>query len=136
MDRGGTNLPLGIVPGTDYQQFTVPLGDGDLLVLYTDHYIEAGTEEGRAPGIDGLFEIVQRCPVGDPESFARAVEVEMGTLLDGAGIEDDRSLMVIRVDDSVRRRVSAGERARGIARSILPAFLVRSRLADLGLEQS
>ena len=118
---GPTNLPLGIVPGTEYEQFTVPLGDGDLLVLYTDHYIEAGTEVDRAPGIEGLLEMAQRCPTDDPEAFARGLESEMAARLDGAAIEDDRSLLVIRADPSARTTMSMGERMRGLVRGLVPA---------------
>ena len=122
------NLPLGIIDGTEYEQFTVPIQDGDLLVLYTDHYIEAAAADGSMPGIDGLVRIARDLPVDDPETFARGMDEAVIRHLDGAPIEDDRSLMVIRADESIRRSMSLGERVRGMLRAIRPAALDRSRL--------
>ena len=71
-----------------------------------------------------------------PEAFVRGLEAEMAARLDGAAIEDDRSLLVIRADPSARTTMSMGERMRGLLRGIVPASLARSRPSDLGLEIS
>lgn len=122
-----TNLPLGIIDGTEYQQFTVPISDGDLLVLYTDHYIEAAAPDGSMPGIDGLLEIARDLPVDDPETFARGLDEAVNRHLAGGPIEDDRSLMVIRADGAMRRSMSIRERIRGMILSLRPAAMDRSR---------
>lgn len=129
---GPTNLPLGIVKGTEYEQFTVPLGEGDLLVLYTDHYVEAADPEGRRPGLDGLVRFARTCPTDDPEGFARALEARFAEHLAGGVIEDDRSLLVIRADASQRSRIPLGERVRAALQTLVPAALARSRSEDLG----
>jgi len=41
---GGTSFPLGAYRGAGYRSRTVPLGEGDVVVLYTDGVPEA---EGR-----------------------------------------------------------------------------------------
>lgn len=113
------NLPLGIVEGTSYRQFTVPLGEGDLLVLYTDHYIEAKSSAGGMPGVEGLRRLCAECRTDDPEIFAVDLESRLSSHLDGAAVEDDRSLLVIREDGSAGR-IGFGSRISGLLRSILP----------------
>ena len=122
-----TNLPLGIIDGTEYEQFTVPVGDGDILVLYTDHYIEAAAADGSMPGVDGLLAMAREAPVDDPERFARSLEASIERHLDGAPIEDDRSLLVIRADESNRPHLPLVDRIRGAILSLVPAALDRSQ---------
>ena len=128
-----SNLPLGIIEGTEYEQFTVPLADGDLLVLYTDHYIEAADPEGRRPGVDGLLRLARNCPTDTPESFALALDTAVDAHLGGGPIEDDRSLLVVRADARVRDRFTLLDRLRGALLSLVPAAWVRSRPAQIGV---
>lgn len=59
-----TNLPLGIDAGTmRYDEFTVRLSPGDLVLLYTDSLIEARDPGGRMLGADGLLRFAQAMDV-------------------------------------------------------------------------
>ena len=127
-----TNLPLGIIDGTEYEQFTVPIGDGDLLVLYTDHYSEAASSDGSRMDVDRLRRTCAECRTDDPERFARDLEAEMERFMAGAPIDDDRSLMVIRADASVRDRMPLGERLRGAVLSLVPAAWDRRSAREIG----
>ena len=51
-DRG--NLPLGLDDETEYQNFEVQLGRGDLVVFYTDALIEAADSSGKLLGEAGF----------------------------------------------------------------------------------
>lgn len=42
------DLPLGVVPATEYRQFAVCLEDGDVVMLYTDALIEAEDDANSA----------------------------------------------------------------------------------------
>lgn len=126
------NLPLGIIDGTEYEQFTVPIGDGDLLVLYTDHYSEAASSDGSRMDVDRLRRTCAECRTDDPERFARDLEAEMERFMGGAAIDDDRSLMVIRADASVRDRMPLGERIRGAVLSLVPAAWDRRSAREIG----
>lgn len=62
-----TNLPLGILgEDTGYDEFTVRLSPGDLVLMYTDSLIEARDKQGRMLGVEGLL------------GFARAMNVFCG----------------------------------------------------------
>ena len=59
-----TNLPLGIMgEGTAYDEFTVRLTPGDLVLIYTDSLIEAQDPAGRMLGPDGLLRFAQAMDV-------------------------------------------------------------------------
>ncbi len=114
------NLPLGIVEGTAYRQFTVPVGQGDLLALFTDHYLEARSASGEMPGPDGLRRMCESCRTDDPEAFAEDLEAGFAGHLADVDVEDDRSLLVIRADEDSMTHVGYWSRLRGLLRSVLP----------------
>ncbi len=62
-------LPLGIISKTEYRQFAVTLGQGDLIVAYTDALIEARGEDGEMLGEPGLLALVESMRVGVPSHF-------------------------------------------------------------------
>ncbi len=64
------DLPLGIIPETNYRQFAVPLARGDVLVAYTDPLIEARGPEGRMIGEDGLLDLASGLEGEAPDRFA------------------------------------------------------------------
>lgn len=52
-----TSLPLGIEKVTDYEQFSVQLNPGDLVMSYTDSLIETYKNEDDFVGMEGLVEV-------------------------------------------------------------------------------
>lgn len=52
------DLPLGIDDSVGYQQIEIDFMPGDMLLLYTDAFIEAVRPSGKQLGIRGLHEIV------------------------------------------------------------------------------
>lgn len=56
---GIANLPLGVLDPTDYRQFAVKLGEGDMVVMYTGALIEAKAPDGRQLGEAGLLELAR-----------------------------------------------------------------------------
>lgn len=75
-------LPLGIIHPTDYHQFAVTLGKGDLVVFYSDGLIEADGPHRRTIGEDGLLALARTIGGADPAGFGRsliaAVDAEFG----------------------------------------------------------
>ena len=125
------NLPLGIIDGTEYEQFTVPIGSGDFIVLYTDHYIEARSSSGEMLGVDGLRKLAAECGIGDAGEFGRHLEAKVAAHLGSMPIEDDRSLLVIRFDPGIQSRLSWLDRIRGMFMAMVPASFAKSRVEDL-----
>ena len=58
-------LPLGLIPGTEYSQTAVRLGDGDRLILYTGGVSELRDAAENELGYEGLLAIVRKLPLGD-----------------------------------------------------------------------
>jgi serine phosphatase RsbU (regulator of sigma subunit) len=91
----GSNLPLGLDDETPYDQISVLLGRGDLVVLYTDAMIEASDSEGRMLGEAGLLDIARSLDADDPiglgPTLVDAVERHRG----GKPADDDATLLVL-----------------------------------------
>jgi phosphoserine phosphatase RsbU/P len=67
-----TNLPLGIVDLDDCEQFAIELAVGDLVLIYTDAFIEAKDASGEMLGVIGLLDLVRS--TGNPREPRRFVQ--------------------------------------------------------------
>jgi phosphoserine phosphatase RsbU/P len=63
-------LPLGLVAETAYEQRTVPLQEGDHLVLYTDGLLEARAAGGELFSFDRLSNLMQQKPSAEQATKA------------------------------------------------------------------
>jgi len=89
-----TDLPLGIIPGTGYYQFAVPLGRGDLVVLYTDSLIEAFDDRQVQLGQRGLLAVAESLDPARHESFNHDL-VEAVTAYGGGPPADDVTVLTL-----------------------------------------
>lgn len=95
----GPNTPLGFVPSEEYQDVTVPVEAGDLLVLYSDGLTEATNLTGEYYGLDRLCQLV-RDYSGEsttPQQLAELVQQSLLEHLGGRPATDDTSLVIIRI---------------------------------------
>ncbi len=53
-----TNLPIGVLTTTNYEQFDLEIEKDDIVLGYTDSLIEAKDENGNMLGIQGLLDLV------------------------------------------------------------------------------
>ncbi|SOE01381.1 PAS domain S-box-containing protein [Blastococcus haudaquaticus] len=78
---GAPGRPLGIDAGVHFDEATVVLPRGAMLVLYTDGVTEARDRAGDQFGEDGLARVLRQLPSGDPElavaTVAAAVEQQV-----------------------------------------------------------
>jgi sigma-B regulation protein RsbU (phosphoserine phosphatase) len=95
-----TNLPLGIIPGTDYQQNVVQLQAGDLLLLYTDGLHEARDLQGRLLGEEGLLALARSIPQESAVAAGKALLAAVRTFRGEGPAQDDETLLVLRRPDS------------------------------------
>jgi sigma-B regulation protein RsbU (phosphoserine phosphatase) len=90
-------LPLGIIHPTEYHQFAVTLGKGDIVVLYSDGLIETGGPPARSIGEDGLLALAKQLDASDPAVLGRsliaAVDAEFGGQTGTRG--DDLTVLVL-----------------------------------------
>lgn len=94
LDTGG--LVLGVLPDMDYDEASVSLGPGDLLVIYSDGITDAADAADREFGLDRLHHALREGrdrPAPELlEGIYRAVDAHAG----GAPQTDDMTLIVIR----------------------------------------
>ncbi len=95
--RSSRGLPLGIIHPTEYHQFAVTLGRGDLVVLYSDGLIESGGPDSRSIGEEGLLELARAIDPTNPSAFGpsliASVDSEFGWKPGTRG--DDLTVLVL-----------------------------------------
>ena len=91
---GGT--ALGIIPGIEYNQNSIKLDPGDIVILYTDGITEAFNADGELFGLDQLCEIFRD---KRPQSAEEASQIVFEAVDKFAGDEpqsDDQACLVFR----------------------------------------
>jgi len=94
--RSGTDMPIGLIPGTSYTQTAVQLETGDLLVLYTDGISEAANPAGEPLGLKRLLKLARDLPVSSPDRAGMALLAAIEAWRDGASPADDETVIVLR----------------------------------------
>ncbi len=103
-----SNLPLGILDPTDYEQFALRLEVGDFIVLYTDAITECENSQGKQLGEAGLLEVVQRASPKDPMRLADEIVGALRKWRGEASSQDDQTVIVIQRTTSKPPRASIG----------------------------
>ncbi|MHC4937387.1 MAG: PP2C family protein-serine/threonine phosphatase [Planctomycetota bacterium] len=84
-------IPIGVLPGTSYEQHTAHLEKGDVLVVYTDAFTEV-RQDGEMLGERGLAELLESAGSMKPPVLKERV---LSALADD--LDDDASLLVLEV---------------------------------------
>ncbi|MFM9994820.1 MAG: PP2C family protein-serine/threonine phosphatase [Phycisphaerales bacterium] len=116
-DVGIANLPLGILHPTNYEQVALPLGPGDVIVLYSDALIEAETANGPL-GEQGLLRLAQRLDPARPESLPDCLRAEVCAAAGAGSLDDDATVIVLHHNGSDPDRPGLVERATILARML------------------
>ncbi len=134
-----SNLPLGVLDTSAYEQSTLTLAEGDLLLMYTDALIEAPGPDGRQLGVEGLTRIASTLDARDPARFIPGLLRAVLGADDGArdAFDDDVTALLIRRNTfkprpSIGLALVAGLR---ILRNVIvsPARGVRPALPEISL---
>jgi sigma-B regulation protein RsbU (phosphoserine phosphatase) len=121
-----TNLPLGILEPTRYEQFGIELGRNDLILVYTDALNEARSATGEMLGEAGLLSILGSLDASSPAALIPALLDRVAAWRDGAPPDDDITVLLLRHNGSARqaplfRRLSASLRFLGtLLRNCIP----------------
>jgi len=94
LETGGR--PLGILPGSTYEEDRVQLSAGDTLVLFSDGVPEASAPDGEAFGDDRILEVVLAHLSETPEQITGAVMAAVRAFCHDACQRDDITLVVLR----------------------------------------
>ncbi len=104
------NLPLGLDDETAYDQFSVPLGKGDVIVLYTDALVESGDGSGKMLGEEGLLGLARGLDPTDPSRFGPSLLNAIARHRGGLPADDDTTMLVLHHNGLGKRRLSIGEK--------------------------
>jgi sigma-B regulation protein RsbU (phosphoserine phosphatase) len=94
---GGT--VVGLLEGFPYQQETLPLQPGDLLVAFTDGISEAMNPLDEEWGEERMIETIQSCSGQPADQLVSSVITAADAFASGAQQYDDMTLVVLRVQD-------------------------------------
>ena len=92
------DLPLGMIPGTNYTQTAIQLDPGDLLLLYTDGVNESCDEQGEQLGLDRLLEIANGLPCGSAAAAGVALVAAIARYRGAAPAADDETVVALHRD--------------------------------------
>jgi sigma-B regulation protein RsbU (phosphoserine phosphatase) len=112
------NLPLGIDEETPYEQFSVPLGKGDVVLFYTDGLTETRDAAGVMLGETGLLRLVSGLHPAEPASLGRELLAAVERYSAGAPAGDDLTLLVLHHNAGPSQPPSLLELPRVFARAL------------------
>jgi len=93
-----SNLPLGILAASEYEQFDVELEPGDCLLSYTDALIESCDADGEMLGEAGLLQIIRLLRDVGTEELIETLIGEIAQRYPENLSEDDVTVMVMRAN--------------------------------------
>jgi sigma-B regulation protein RsbU (phosphoserine phosphatase) len=124
--KGPRNIPLGVLPITEYAQLDIELDPGDCLLSYTDALIESCDADGEMLGEEGLLRIINLLGDVPAEKVIASLLQEIGERFPENLSADDVTLMVVRANGrslhfSLREKMDAfGQFLKTLFRSLNP----------------
>jgi serine phosphatase RsbU (regulator of sigma subunit) len=95
VSEGLANIPLGIAEPTKYDELSVRLNSGDLVLVYTDSLVEARGADGKDLGEAGLMELLLGLDVKRPEMLIASL-LEAIKARTGSEFADDVTALLVR----------------------------------------
>ncbi len=94
LDSGG--FPLGIMPMADYEQGTLRLETGEVLVIYSDGVSEAANLNGDEFGLERLSQVIQKNVAASASGLRDKVESALSSFTQTAPAGDDITLVIVK----------------------------------------
>ena len=90
-------IPLGLLDDREYDEVTVQLEPGDILVLYSDGVQDQLNPRGEDYGTARLFNILKKSCESTPSEIVKAVFSDIDAHTAGGLMSDDQSLIAVKV---------------------------------------
>ncbi len=101
IDRlGASGVPLGMLEGSTYEEASLNLDPGEILLIYSDGVTEAENLESEEFGIGRLEALAPQLRNVDPETAGHLILAEIDRFLDGLRPADDLSMVIVRRHDA------------------------------------
>jgi sigma-B regulation protein RsbU (phosphoserine phosphatase) len=98
LDVGG--IPLGLFSDSKYEETSLELHAGDVLVFYSDGVIEMRNDTGEEFGLRRLAEIVRSNHEKTPEEIVKSVSAALADFIGRVRPNDDRTMIVVRMGET------------------------------------
>jgi sigma-B regulation protein RsbU (phosphoserine phosphatase) len=91
-------FPLGLFPHASYEEYTLPLQSGDLVVFFSDGIVDAQNSRGEMFGEERLSLILKHHPTAteSAQSAVDAILESVRTFRSGTDHFDDETIVVLR----------------------------------------
>jgi serine phosphatase RsbU (regulator of sigma subunit) len=139
---GPSNLPLGMLEISEYDQFDIELEPGDRVLSYTDALMESNDASGEMLGEKGVLQILRVLGDMEPQKLIERLLAEIAERYPGNLTDDDVTVLLVEVNTrkapfTVGDKIKAFLRLTGsMIRSVNPsaerAPLPDFHLANLG----
>jgi sigma-B regulation protein RsbU (phosphoserine phosphatase) len=91
-----TGLPLGMFCESKFEVHTTTLAPGDTILLYSDGFVEASDDLARMYGVERASARLAALHGRSAAETLTALLDDLGSFLDGRGLDDDLTVMVLR----------------------------------------
>ncbi len=120
-DASPSNLPLGILEPTSYDQFGVKLEEGDLVLIYTDSLVESRGSDGKLLGDPGLLEVARGLDTSKPASLVSSLVQALADRQGSPEFTDDVTCLLLR-RNGVKPKMGVKDIAMGVGRVLEQAW--------------
>ena len=110
-----SNIPLGLIEMSEYEQFDVELEPGDCVLSYTDALMESNDADGQMLGEAGVLRIARLLGDVEPQKLIERLLGEIAERSPGNLSEDDVTVLVVRANGRAPR-YSFGEKLGALVR--------------------
>jgi phosphoserine phosphatase RsbU/P len=97
VDVGG--VPLGLFPDSRYEETSLQLQTGDVMVFYSDGVVEMRNDSGEEFGLKRLADTVSSSCEKSPEEIVKSVSATLAEFIGRVRPQDDRTMIVIRMGE-------------------------------------
>jgi len=92
-----SNLVVGVREGIKYDEHTIPLRSGDVIILYTDGITEAANADWEEFGVERLCDLIRRHRHGSAENLRNMIYRAVLQFAGDTAQSDDLTLVVVKV---------------------------------------
>jgi len=95
IETPGSRLPLGVLAEVDYDETSLSLAPGDMLVFYTDGIVEQNDASGELFGFDRVASVLDQLRGQSPQTTLSTILKAADDFANGVGAHDDVTLIVV-----------------------------------------
>ena len=90
-------FPLGIVPTTIYEQMSMKLQSGDILILYTDGIVDAMNGNAESYGFDRFSESIKELTAKSADEMIEHLIKGVYTYRGNGQVDDDVTVVILKI---------------------------------------